>query len=328
MDAPQPAAGSASCASATIIVPAFNEERFIARQLAQVSGFVRHMGVEIIVVDNNSTDRTVELARSAGADNVISTAGTVAAMRNRGAALARGDVFIFMDADVFPTEAWAARLPMALQGVAKEPMLVTGSWVCVPDKGTWIEEHWFKPLEAGSSSHINSGHMIVSRTLFERLGGFDERLRTGEDFDFSVRARSMGGRIFDDASLRVIHEGYPKTLREFVRREMWHGVGDCRTLRIFLASKIAVIGAAMLHVQVLGALLSILSGSAVFAGWAVAGSLAMSAAAAFVRYRRAPLSSRMMNTFLYYVYFNARGLSPYAALLRLGGKKPAGASRH
>jgi hypothetical protein len=143
-----------------------------------------------------------------------------------------------------------------------------------------------------------------------------------------MRAQALGGRIFDDTALRVIHEGYPKTLREFMRRETWHGVGDCRTLRIFLASKVAMIGAVLLHVQLLGVLLSIALRSVLFAACAVAGSLLISAAAAFVRYRRAPLLSRAIDTFLYYAYFNARGLSPYAALLRLGGKKAAGASRH
>jgi GT2 family glycosyltransferase len=283
--------------------------------------------VHIIVADNNSTDQTASLARSSGADEVITVSGTVASIRNEAAARAPGDVIIFMDADVFPTDQWAARLPDVVTAVASERNIVTGSWVAVPPDPTWIERHWFKPLENGSNSHINSGHLIVSRALFDQMGGFDAGLRTGEDFDFSVRARSLGARVVDDSKLLVIHEGYPKRLGEFVRREVWHGTGDWRSFRTFLGSKIAILGFVIFHAHLLGLLL-LLTGSVMPLLVAVVGGLGFGALASFVRYRRAALGSRLVNSWLYYVYFLARGLSPYAALLRKGGKKASGTSRH
>lgn len=312
----------------TIVIPAFNEKRFIARQLAQLRRCTTHVPVRIVVADNNSTDGTPELARVSGADAVLSVSGTVAAVRNQGANFACGRVLIFMDADVFPTDEWAARLPQVVASVVRDPALVTGSWVSVPPQPSWIENYWFKPLENGANSHINSGHLIVSRELFTSLGGFDAGLRTGEDFDFSVRARQLRARVVDDPSLRVIHEGYPKRLGEFARREIWHGTGDCRSLRTFLQSKIALAGFLTLHVLIASFLVALWRGSA---AWLAAGcgfGVALSAAASFVRYRRVDLRTRLVNVLIYYVYFLARGLSPYAALVRAGGKKSQGASRH
>ncbi len=312
----------------TIVIPAFNEERFIARQLVELRRFTTHVPVRIVVADNHSRDRTVELARANGADEVVSVSGTVAAVRNSGAAAARGRVLIFMDADVFPTAAWAERLPAVVAQVAQDPALLTGSWVSVPERPSLIEKYWFQPLENGANSHINSGHLIVSRALFDALRGFDVSLRTGEDFDFSVRARALQARVVDDPSLKVIHEGYPKRLGEFVRREVWHGTGDCRSLRTFRGSKVAIAGFAVLHVLVASLIAAVARGSA---GWLLAGlgfGAAVSAAASFVRYRRVSLRTRLVNVVLYYAYFIARGLSPYAALLRAGGKKSQGASRH
>ena len=312
----------------TIIIPAFNEERFIARQLTELRRCTAGMRAQIIVVDNNSTDGTVSIARDSGADQVISAAGTVATLRNKGAQLARNEAIVFMDADVFPTDRWAARLPAVVAQVVADPLLLTGSWVSVPEHPVWIEKHWFKPLENGDNSHINSGHLLTSRALFARLNGFDERLRTGEDFDLSMRARAAGARIVDDTELKVVHEGYPKSLAEFVRREMWHGTGDCRTLRTFFSSKVAMAGFAVLHAQLLGAVAGILTGQPAYFVSSVCFAALVSVAAAMMRYRRASARSRLVNTLLYYMYFMARGLSPYAAALRRGGKKAAGTSRH
>ena len=315
-------------ADVTVVIPAFNEERFIARQLKELRRYASAIPMRIIVADNNSTDRTVELARSSGADDVTSVTGTVAAVRNAGARLGHGSVLIFMDADVFPTPEWAQRIPAVAANVAADPLLVTGSWVAVPPNMTWIERYWFKPLERHDNNHINSGHLIVSRDLFARLNGFDERLRTGEDFDFSVRARSMGARIIDDPTLKVIHEGYPKGLGEFVRREIWHGAGDCRDVRSFLNSKVAIAGLVVLHVSLVALFLAIYFQSV---GWLLAGlgfDVAVSALAAFIRYRRAGIGTRLINSFLYSAYFAARGLSPYASMLRIRGGAGAGMSRH
>src|ERR1022692_2813691 len=92
----------------SVIVPAFNEEKLIGEtlrriQLAQVAFSRRNWDVELIVCDNNSSDRTSEAARAAGATVVFEPVNQIARARNRGAAAATGDWLGFVDADSHPS---------------------------------------------------------------------------------------------------------------------------------------------------------------------------------------------------------------------------------
>jgi glycosyltransferase involved in cell wall biosynthesis len=91
----------------SIIIPAFNEERLLGASLRQIKAAAgaftaRGWEVELIVCDNNSTDRTSEIAYAAGADVVFEPVNQIARARNSGAAAASGDWFIFVDADSHP----------------------------------------------------------------------------------------------------------------------------------------------------------------------------------------------------------------------------------
>jgi glycosyltransferase involved in cell wall biosynthesis len=92
----------------SFIIPAFNEERLIAETLRQVKSAMvaftrRGWGTELIVCDNNSTDRTAELSRAEGAKVVFEPVNQIARARNRGAAAASGDWLVFIDADSHPS---------------------------------------------------------------------------------------------------------------------------------------------------------------------------------------------------------------------------------
>src|ERR1035441_10072378 len=85
----------------SIIVPAFNEERLLGESLAQIKSaahaFAQHgWDFELIVCDNNSTDRTAEIARAAGATVVFEPVNQIARARNSGAAAATGDWLVFL----------------------------------------------------------------------------------------------------------------------------------------------------------------------------------------------------------------------------------------
>src|SRR6266576_5250166 len=92
----------------SLVVPAFNEERLLPGSLscmrAALQGFDR-LGwkSELIVCDNNSTDRTAEIAIAAGAEVVVEPVNQISRARNAGAARARGDWIFFVDADSDPT---------------------------------------------------------------------------------------------------------------------------------------------------------------------------------------------------------------------------------
>ena len=90
----------------TIIVPAFNEEAYLAATLDSIQAAAAHLrarsevDTDVIVVDNNSNDGTTAVARGKGATVVHEPAQGVARARNTGARLAEGDVLVFIDADV------------------------------------------------------------------------------------------------------------------------------------------------------------------------------------------------------------------------------------
>jgi len=92
----------------SIVVPAFNEEKFIARSLRKIKAATDAFASlgwesELIVCDNNSTDRTAEKARAAEAMVVFEPINQISRARNQGASAATGDWLVFVDADSYPS---------------------------------------------------------------------------------------------------------------------------------------------------------------------------------------------------------------------------------
>ncbi|HEU0038015.1 MAG TPA: glycosyltransferase, partial [Verrucomicrobiae bacterium] len=91
----------------SILIPAFNEERLLGETLAHINSAraaftALEWESELIVCDNNSTDRTADIARAAGATVVFEPVNQIARARNRGAEVATGDWLLFVDADSHP----------------------------------------------------------------------------------------------------------------------------------------------------------------------------------------------------------------------------------
>src|SRR5277367_1047747 len=92
----------------SFVVPAYNEEKLIGATLdsirrTMVAFLEKGWECEIVVCDNNSTDRTAELARAAGAVVAFEPINQIGRARNRGAEAATGDWLIFVDADSRPS---------------------------------------------------------------------------------------------------------------------------------------------------------------------------------------------------------------------------------
>src|SRR5262245_60492739 len=92
----------------SVIVPAFNEERLLASSLAAIKRAanvfeIRGWDFELIVSNNNSTDRTAAIATNEGATVVFEPINQISRARNRGASVATGEWVVFIDADSYPT---------------------------------------------------------------------------------------------------------------------------------------------------------------------------------------------------------------------------------
>lgn len=174
----------------SVIMPVLNGENFLAEAVASVQ---RAPGpLELIIVDDGSTDRTAEVAK--GCENLIyirqETAGPAAA-RNRGLQIARGDLIGFLDAD----DCWASGHPAAALNYLRshrEIDLVLGQSEFLLKSAISLPRF----LPSGKRYHsYQLGAAIIRRRLFERIGGFDPQMRYGEDVDWFLRARESGAII-------------------------------------------------------------------------------------------------------------------------------------
>src|SRR4029078_12159401 len=85
----------------SVIIPAFNEETCLPATLAAVGEAADGLRCDVICVDNESTDRTREIALARGAVVVSESVHNIGRVRNTGARAARGDVLVFVDADTW-----------------------------------------------------------------------------------------------------------------------------------------------------------------------------------------------------------------------------------
>lgn len=242
----------------SFIIPTFNEEtniKGVISSIRQEPGFEH--AYEIIVVDNGSEDNTVSLAMSMGVGVFIEPTLTIGGLRNFGASVAKGDIFIFLDSDVFLTELWFARASKIINVLKSNHRIITGSRCGVAQPESWIEKYWFKPLAHEKANYINSGHLITTKSLFMELSGFREDLKTGEDYDFSIRAKKINAKVINDFELKVIHKGYPKNLASFIKREIWHGMDSYNSLTSLVRHKTSTISIIfiLLHVTLLVSML-------------------------------------------------------------------------
>jgi len=176
----------------TVIVAAYNGERFLADALASVFAQDFH-SFEVVFVDDGSHDRTGEIARGFPVRYVRQAKnGGLPAARNAGLALARGDLVAFLDDDDLlpPTK-------LSLQVCFLDDHPETG---CVLGRQEWIFEGVEPPKltrdpivgELGGVQFVTA---MIRRRVLQELGGFDPSYRYAEDRDLFIRMREHGVRI-------------------------------------------------------------------------------------------------------------------------------------
>lgn len=231
-----PPAAKEATISVSIIIPALNEERMIGRCLESLAklNFSRDL-FEVILVDNGSSDRTIEIARSFEERIHLTvcekTGVRISALRNLGAQTARGDILAFLDADCLAPQDWLERI---VELTRAERAGILGSHYLLPQDSSWVGRTWHRYHEAeksGDVSHVPAGDLIIRREDFLRLGGFDRRIQTNEDYELCERVRAAGMKVRAFPQLGVIHLGTAQNLRIFFRKQAWHGT---HVVKVFL----------------------------------------------------------------------------------------------
>ena len=214
--------------SISIIIPARNAAGTIDACLGSVLTHVPEESRDIIVVDNGSSDATVDLARKYPIRLILEPNGFVSRTRNQGARLATSPILAFIDSDCQITPGWYDAI---LSVFADSTIGVTGSRHVIRDTPTWVERVWQRAhgrqalVDGADVAYIPAGNLATRREAFFAVDGFDERLETGEDPDLCARIQINGWRIVESKAIRCVHLGEPRTLRDVFRRERWHGRG-------------------------------------------------------------------------------------------------------
>jgi glycosyltransferase involved in cell wall biosynthesis len=181
----------------SIVIPAFNEERLLGETLLHVrramAAFERRgWETELIVCNNNSTDRTAEVAREGGATVVFEPVNQIGRARNTGAAAATGEWIVFVDADSLPSEALMGEVAdqigsgVTLAGgctIRLQGNHLTAAWVT----GFWNFVSRWRRLLAGS-------FIFVETAAFREIGGFSRDFFAGEELDLAQRLHELARR--------------------------------------------------------------------------------------------------------------------------------------
>lgn len=147
--------------------------------------------IEVIVADNGSTDATGELARSRGCRVISVSKRCIAAARNGGAAAAQGKIIAFCDADfrIHPNTFNYIKTIMAQRNIVGG---ATGLTMERWSLGIFIT--WYLILPPLIAMGLDGGIWFCRRTDFVTIGGFDERVRIGEDARFLLALKQLGKR--------------------------------------------------------------------------------------------------------------------------------------
>ncbi len=214
----------------SFVIPVRNDALRLGRCLASIArnNYPREL-IEIVVVDNESTDGSASAARAVGAVVLRSAGDSVAVHRNRGAKAALGSVIAFADSDHEIDRNW---ISTAVDVLSDPSVAATGSAYLTQPSPNWVQQQYdgmrSRQVRREEVAWLGSGNFAVKRAAFEQVGGFNAALTACEDVDLCNRLRLAGLRIVADPDLRSVHFGDPKTLKALFFGELWRGRDNLR----------------------------------------------------------------------------------------------------
>ncbi len=300
----------------SVIIPLYNSKGVLEVCLDSVALARDEFGdVEVIAIDNGSTDGSYELLHSRyGQTTRIYQLkqGSIAALRNFGARNAHGEYLLFLDSDCVIDKAYFHNLLEVFREMRAD---ATGSKCEIPSAPSWCEETWqrlHRRSEDGYVNYLNSGNFVVRKSVFEKVGGFNEALKTDEDVELGERLRAAGFTIFECHALRAVHLRNAKTAGEFFRKEVWRGIGMAHKDRNWLRDRVMLM--TIWHIVLTSVGVASLALRSVPLSWRIATLVicvliapALAVAYRFVSLRRAyrPLRSFL----LYFLWLNAKAVA-------------------
>lgn len=242
----------------SVVVPCFNENRTISLLLDALRQQTYPLGsVEVLIADGRSTDGTRDtIAQYAvvhpdlALQVVDNPRRTIPAALNLAIQAARGEIIVRLDAHSRPQAEYIERCVAALQ--AGKGQNVGGVWEIMPGRPGWMAQSIAvaaaHPLGVGDALYRlrpagdSPGRCVDTvpfgayrRSLVEQIGPYDETLLTNEDYEFNVRIRRGGGKIWLDPAIRSVY--YARSTPGELWSQYWrYGFWKAQMLRRYPAT--------------------------------------------------------------------------------------------
>jgi succinoglycan biosynthesis protein ExoA len=235
----------------SIIIPCYNEQETIASLLTAIYHQTYPLQlIEVIVADGMSNDNTLRVIETFIADHpdltiriIENPERVIPKALNRAIEAARGNIIVRLDAHSLPSVDYVERCVAALEQKLGEN--VGGMWEIEAGAQTWIARSIAvaaaHPLGVGDARYRVGGKAqyvdtvpfgAFWKSLFERMGKFNENLLTNEDYEFNTRIRLNGGRIWFDPAIRTKYFAR-KNLVELARQYWRYGYWKAKMLQIY-----------------------------------------------------------------------------------------------
>lgn len=214
---------------ATVVLPLYNDAASLPAVLTALEMQDTDAAFEVVVVDDGSQDDGPALAQAAGVTVLRQQNAGPAAARNTGAARARGEFILFLDADCVPPAGWVSAMLAPMQSGAFQAVMGT---IRPANDGpiprlvqSELEGRYRRMRQATDGvDFIAAPSCGVKREVFQSIGGFDESLRQAEDVELAYRLRAENSRIAFVESAPVAHH-HQTGFAEFIGVKFRRAVG-------------------------------------------------------------------------------------------------------
>lgn len=186
----------------SVVIAAYNEEENLPSCLQSLKDQdFQKDNFEIIVVDNNSTDKTAEIAKDFGARVLLETKQGNTFAAKAGMDSADGEIIAMMDADTIADKNWLTEIAKAFE----DPKIVAATGMGYVKSGSklmdflerFFYEYFLKLHFLIGKPHIMGFNLAVRKSAYRKIGGIDQRFTMSPDIDLGLRIKKEGKVVFD-----------------------------------------------------------------------------------------------------------------------------------
>ncbi len=227
-----------SLKSVSVIIPTLNEEKLIGQIIDRFNRKVKDsFDIEIIVSDGGSKDKTLDIAEGK-VDKIVvhkeKYRQNISGGRNMGAGVSKGDVLFFFNADTYVKDP-VGFISEALKSLEDEKVVAVACPVKVFEREEKLIDKIFHFSYNNYVKTLNAFFMgmgrgechIIKRDFFLKVGGYDDKLFAGEDFDLYKRLREHGKIVYNrnlmvyESPRRYRKFGYTKVFWDWAKNSIW-----------------------------------------------------------------------------------------------------------